>query len=450
METGTHNDLEQFLGEQASVGRLESEGVFTLAESAALKKLANFQLPRASAWILKVLQAAVASGAESLMVVTNSKATRFVFEPKVPLSLEELRVALLEVEHRASRPLTHLATGLRAVGFGDSRPFTLVLDGAGERTLFAWDGDQLVSESRELPGGAPSALHLAVSFPAEDAGRALGGLVRGAGRASAEFDELSYRGQASPIRLTFDGRRLDTMLGAPPEPEDHYTSLLSLNWWDPDRSPNSLNELSVPPGLRRKQREWRLSDRFTAHGAFTLVGDPSLTRCRGLAKLNYHYYLPQAAEHGTATFKPIPRPSLCHFLIDGAIASSGLLAGAPSPVSCELFLDATDLPTDLTGLSPRPHAALRDRQSAAIRTLLPQVEATDAALERHIPKPFNRDLGLLAGLALGSAVLLPPTALLLVGSALAPMLLFSSRKKGAVVGACRRDLHGFAQKLPRR
>lgn len=55
--------IEDLLGELSQEGQLESRGVFTLDVQAAVQKLSEFQLDDPSAYLIKIVQAAVASGA---------------------------------------------------------------------------------------------------------------------------------------------------------------------------------------------------------------------------------------------------------------------------------------------------------------------------------------------------------------------------------------------------
>lgn len=55
--------IEDLLGELSQEGQLDSRGVFTLDAQAAVQKLSEFQLDDPSAYLIKIVQAAVASGA---------------------------------------------------------------------------------------------------------------------------------------------------------------------------------------------------------------------------------------------------------------------------------------------------------------------------------------------------------------------------------------------------
>lgn len=90
-----------------------SAGTFSLSPKVALQKLGSSQLPRASAWLLKVLQWAVSSGADRLDIRQSSRRTRILVSRcrvGVDSLLDALGRANLEVG-----PIGHLAVALRSL-----------------------------------------------------------------------------------------------------------------------------------------------------------------------------------------------------------------------------------------------------------------------------------------------------------------------------------------------
>ena len=62
------HDLLSYLEQQAGSGVKDSEGDFTVSHTNARKKLAKFALPRETAWVSKLVQAAVGWGMTRLQV----------------------------------------------------------------------------------------------------------------------------------------------------------------------------------------------------------------------------------------------------------------------------------------------------------------------------------------------------------------------------------------------
>lgn len=74
------SELENYLRREKNRGTNDSEGKFTLSSEKALAKLAEFQLPFAGAWAIKIIQAIVASGVETeIRVKLKRKESEFLF-----------------------------------------------------------------------------------------------------------------------------------------------------------------------------------------------------------------------------------------------------------------------------------------------------------------------------------------------------------------------------------
>lgn len=75
-------DIEAFLAKEVREAQFDSTGSFSLDEGRSLDKLAQFQAERPGLWLVKLLQAAVASGARELQVRQFAHTTRVTFEPR--------------------------------------------------------------------------------------------------------------------------------------------------------------------------------------------------------------------------------------------------------------------------------------------------------------------------------------------------------------------------------
>ena len=143
------SELEKFLLEQVGEGQHDSAGKFTLARGKALEKLANFQLPRETAWVSKLVQAAVAGGSSGIAVRQTPTDTFFVFEPPAGWTLTSVEEAFYDPEVCPERALDHFKRGLWPVSIRDMRPFRLVLPGSTE-ALF-WTGEEFQRRKAETP-----------------------------------------------------------------------------------------------------------------------------------------------------------------------------------------------------------------------------------------------------------------------------------------------------------
>ena len=113
------SELEKFLHSQSTEGSQQGGGSFTLAREKALLKLANFQLPFAGAWAVKLVQAAVSSEAqESISVTLGKRVAIFSFDHAVAWDMDEIETAFFNPEPPKVRRLRHLLSALWQVGVG--------------------------------------------------------------------------------------------------------------------------------------------------------------------------------------------------------------------------------------------------------------------------------------------------------------------------------------------
>lgn len=208
--------IELFLQEQAQDGQQDSEGSFTVSGDRALKKLAEYQLPRTSAWILKMVQAGVAAGAESLRVQQTAKSTQIRYSACDLGNLDELLGALTSPTPTVTRAQEHLLVGLRTAAFARSRPVLLTRrhPEEGSHTLF-WNGTRfsavqdarLVKDALRRPDRPELTIHVAGSPLGPDKN-----LPRMKGlndTVASEFKELQSQAVTCPVPLHLDARRVD-------------------------------------------------------------------------------------------------------------------------------------------------------------------------------------------------------------------------------------------------
>lgn len=135
------SELEQFLQSRQSEGTADSRGEFTLARDEALAKLAQFQLPYESAWVVKLVQAIVAGGCRcDIRVDLLATSVRFLFSSP-GFSLDEVEEGFYNPQLSPNRSLRHLLSGLWAAGLRNKWGFQVALP--GQSTTLIWDGQTL-------------------------------------------------------------------------------------------------------------------------------------------------------------------------------------------------------------------------------------------------------------------------------------------------------------------
>lgn len=157
------SQLEAFL-KSCEQGEVESRGEFSIDVGKALEKLAAYQLPFDYAWVLKIVQAALAT--ETGILDVKQTSTDTIFGLSLPWSLDEIEQAF----HRppgSDTALSHLLCGLWAASLDHGRPFLLNSDLDSEQSLI-WTGCEfqrrtrleqensgLVVSHRQLSEGSP-------------------------------------------------------------------------------------------------------------------------------------------------------------------------------------------------------------------------------------------------------------------------------------------------------
>ena len=196
-------NIESFIEQARSLGAQDSEGVFTISREQAIRKLAQLQLPGAQSWVLKLLQAAVSSGAQNFTAEAERHISYFSYDPTELFEIDELVKALTEPEADIGRSLRHLATGLRAVGFGDNRSFTFAFEQGNQCFLLGWNGARLAKKivSVSQPSGGPL-IRLGVAHPGPPSRKC-------PPEVALEMEELRLCAEVAPIAVVVNRKRAD-------------------------------------------------------------------------------------------------------------------------------------------------------------------------------------------------------------------------------------------------
>lgn len=399
--------VEDYLQSASRLGQLDSEGSFTIAGEAAVGKLAAFQLPRQSAWVLKIVQAAVTSGASFLEIRQSRDVTTFRFDPSIEIDVDAIEKSLLAVEIEATPFVRHLCVGLRTVGFGDKRAFTLAASDGEHRQLFGWNCHNLTKQTNREEEPTRPYLHLGVAFPEDNQGRVLGGMMRAAGRATDEYQEIVRYGQACPLKLTLDGRRLDTLMGLPEKIMSCTSVPLGICTLSALQSPHP--KLPIPPGIDRVQTRWRPTDRFTDSRLFYFEGGQE-QEAPALLRVCYHFHVDShRSKYRSFQFHSVPQPSVAHWVKDGVICQSQTLSRTPSAASLDVFLSAEGLPTDISGLRLREVSEAPERLRLVLSGAPQFLYRTGEVVQGFTPRPFGVHTAMYGALGAFGVVCTPVT-----------------------------------------
>jgi hypothetical protein len=308
--------IEHFLAQMSQEGVRDSEGAFTVSGERALKKLAFSQLPRPSAWVLKVIQAGVAGGADSISVRQLGRSLQFKLQGADFGSLEQVLEAWTSLSSGATEAQNNLAVGLRAVCFALQRPCILVYQDHdyGYRAVM-WDGahvSRVLSATELVKKGVP------LSWVGSGGWAICVFNSRSKRIRAEEFDELSRYGVTSPVPLYVDGREMNHF-GIKDVSRTRRSVMFSAQTIKEGDLP-TRNGIRLPANLGQGQ---------SVRLAWVLYSDEE------------------------------PQASRLSWVRGGVVVQEQTLALSHHGLFFRIFVSAEGLPTDLTTLIPRfpePHS----------------------------------------------------------------------------------------------
>lgn len=362
--------IERYLLEHTSQGHKESSGVFTISAEKALAKMASYQLPRSSSWILKMVQAGVSAGARQMAISQTAKSSRITYHGGQLGTLKEVVSLCTDSQALVTPCQQHLLTGLRSVALAQKRPVLMLEEPAeGPPSHALWNRAHLSGAQPAKPGtqlfsesSAESCLTFHVGalapgeLPKKTARRGIQGVI------ADEFRDLVSHGVACPVPLFLDGRRLD-----------HF----GLDDVSFNRSPLLFGADACQEGEAG----------FAISPSVALVEgeDPVLYRAA------WTVYLTDQS-----------RPGEICWIKDGVVCQSDKIPAMKSPFLLRLFLCAQDFETDLTGLQLRFPEGVR---RTMIRQALKAFADSAPTITSSKPLPFRANHAPRSGAWWGGAVL---------------------------------------------
>lgn len=339
------SQLEMFLNTHRADGKMmEQEGSFTLAREKALQKLAGFQLPFEGAWAVKVVQSACRINNQSRIQIQQTvRETRFGFDCPVNWTLDSLEAAFFRPEPGPDPAVNHLMSALWTVGVGKKRGFLLTLPELVEGLL--WDGQSM----HRLPLNEPIGCSLTVSHRPSD--HSLKHWISDPGlsrRLNVEVaTALSERCFTCPVPLLLDGRRLDGF------------HLCPTHGWVGDSFPFYLEflqglegEVAIPRGtldtLDVASKKDAISPGLHVMSVEAFKAIQNERVCSGVLLLAAH--AGQARSRKYSKWETRKAASICYWVADGVVVDSDVIDVPVSSCSVAIFLDASDLRKDISGL----------------------------------------------------------------------------------------------------
>lgn len=307
--------LADYLKEASAEGEMTGEGSFTLARRKALDKLAAHTLPFESDWILKVIQAAVASGVRSsIKVKIERHETVISFAAESCWGMESIERAFYQPEATEERSLDHLKVALWAAGIEGRRAFRILMP--GDTDMLIWNGNRLqrLPRDRRVPR-----FELAVTPLGVGAVKAfwLGRYMLTNERNADILRTLCQNCFMCPAPLIVDGRHI-----------------------------GGLEKLYLPAGTPVQVCVQELNSHPLTKGS------PPTLVVSGVVNKDQ--------------FNTAPGESTLRWILDGVTISTENLTRIPTSLCATLFLDAQGMATDLTGLQLQDNEEKRERVKHAL------------------------------------------------------------------------------------
>ena len=354
-------DLGAFLSEQTSEGVVDSRGQFTVSHVQAARKLAKFALPRPSAWVTKLIQAANRWSCPAVQIRQTATETLFHFTlpslGQIPTE-DAIVSSLLSAKIGGQEALDAFSLALRALVEQARLSFILVADDGDlePRPIYAghYYGDiseraRLDRRFRPKPGLSLTVYHRP---PAKEDD----GLFDAVSRLRSYvpiIEELDKYCHVSQVSILLDGRRVDSLVSAP-----------SLGLTETTRP---LMFLGVE-GLQYSPPRLPLPLDFDEKLVSLLSHPRRIARGYGGGKDFQAVFVVSARTGpGLADLLGPRRMSRLVWVNDGAIVQDQVLGLTSRRVGLTIFANAQGLDTDLTGFTMLANAEFQSRRDEVLR-----------------------------------------------------------------------------------
>ncbi len=310
-----------------------------MAGVAAWRKLAVHQLQHPSDWVLKLVQAAAAAQAESLVITQTRVESCFTVKGVPGWTCEQVEQAVLSNEQATEPDLHHLSIGLRALLGAGKRPVSIDYP---DQISKVWNGQQF----EERKACEQFEYRLGVShYQFNQATHLLSPFHVAAREYLADLKQALEHRCLPPFPLRLDGRLIEPTV----KPRHRYRY-----------ETRSIGFFPVPTvtGGFRFQVQQALRD-FDVQALGLPTDRPC--ECGAAVNLSYHYR-PSLDDENPVEAKDLREDrSLLVWVLDGVMAQVENLP-FENCVTAGIALDGSGLPTDLSSLAVSDTPARRQRR----------------------------------------------------------------------------------------
>ncbi|MBN9417125.1 hypothetical protein ABS71_15170 [bacterium SCN 62-11] len=396
--------------------QLDSSGVFSLDPEKALEKLATYQFPDPSFWVLKIVQAAVVAGVAGISVRLLRRYTLIEFQPEEQ-EFPDLPVLFGRIPREQNRAWQHLKRGLWSLAVQNC---TFECGWPGQPRSWTYR-----NQWSEEAGPAGPNFFLKIS-PNDTSARWNAELLQ----------VLTSRAFLCPVPLLVDGRPIQGLQRCP----QHGLSPTAFPFYSDLNDDPDLAELPLPEStFQSVSQPGALVPRV--HSVPRVWGRISLA-----CLVSAHF-------RATATgWKPLPTPSMIYWISDGVVVDREEMDLTPGIVSCSAYISASGLPLDLSSfrLILRGPRAARARAAVKLTQLLVRhAQVPRGVMEEPAQSSSNRAPLVALGSGLALTAWMPPLGVcMLVGSLGA--LIWGSGQSDQLLAHLDRDLARLKDLLKRR
>jgi hypothetical protein len=340
--------MDSFIHSEVGQTSLDSHGHFTLNTRQAIEKMVLFQLPDPNYWALKLVQAAVASGASQISFSPGVRTTRVAFVPSEAWPVEVMEADLFNPAPSPTAALFHFKQSIWSAAFSQNTDFELKLPGS-PWVLF-YENDQLRREKR-----SPAAeLRLTLQQAPDEQ---LGNL-------------LLERACSAPIKVLFDHDPIQNLISKEPP---YYLEVLPS-----PEAPLAVSESTFQSYQSRRPAHRFKSSRDLRSGWPMLISE-----------------------------NPHARSDRLHWVADGIILQSQAFPNRAGALRLDFYVSAAGLQLDAGGTRLVTDEPYRARLDIARQLLFERLERLEI---KQVVLPLtnhNTTIALVGSLALCSYLLHP-------------------------------------------
>lgn len=351
---GQSSELEDLLRAEIGEGVVESSGKFTISREKALEKLAAFRLASETSWVLKIVQAAVASRCSELDIRQTSTGTEFHFSGDTGWSLAQVEAEFYQVEALSEASLEHLKQGLWSVSLNGMRPFSLVAPGWAEGLL--WTGDKMVRKA--VRPVAKTVLTVSHRTMVEGRRFSLIPNFEAASRNAEIARELANSAFVSSKPLRLDNRRLDALQLCPVQGLSSSSYPIQLGFLK-----GELPALGLPPATVSGFTQPKEVDPSMRKLLQRQASVPSRLALACMVTAHVR----KVSKDKSLVWQSYPESSLIYWVRAGVVVDRSRPVGTFSCCSLALFASAEGLTADATGFTLQKNDEFRGRERAVCR-----------------------------------------------------------------------------------